>query len=403
MEQEKALEVLTEAKNIISEYEQIKTNLLQNKKEKEKLKEEISKKSGFTGGFWGFIVCFILGDIISILNKGTEAITSIINIFQNKPEYFRYFIDSDTSRYYFNNIGDFPELDAIFVSFFLGIIGASIGSWLYTKIISLKSSSNSGTIYDKYLNPLELNKKNLKNEYDNFWNTEKTKNIKKYIPLDYMKEEIIVKFIEYIKMGNANNIEEAINLYKCINLGDIKDGENNFVSQLFSVHTNKFNKSGLNVWETLCLKLNLNWDEKQYIDELSIISNSHKEIAMQNINRDLFEVVTLRVLNLLENEERVIIYKDNGVFSQTGKVGELITNKRIFILKKQSIKYIAYKSIDSLHKTSIGGGWYFNANKDFEISNIGCTDYQLGIILSLICMYTRNCHKIGYKIKVLSD
>ncbi len=230
MEQEKALEILLEAKSIVSEYKQIETNLLQNKTLKEQRKEILSKDSEelnrFIGSFWGFIVGFVLGDIISVINKGTETITSIIHIFQNKSEYFRYFKDSDTRSYIFNNINDFPELSAIFVSVVLAVIGVIIGSRLYAKIINLKDSSNGSEktyIDDEYLRSIEFKEESKKKKYNNFWNEPKTENIKKYIPLEYMKEEIIEKFIEYIKMGNANNIEETINLYKGANLENIKN------------------------------------------------------------------------------------------------------------------------------------------------------------------------------------
>ncbi len=410
MEQEKALEILLEAKSIVSEYKQIETNLLQNKTLKEQRKEILSKDSEelnrFIGSFWGFIVGFVLGDIISVINKGTETITSIIHIFQNKSEYFRYFKDSDTLSYIFNNINDFPELSAIFVSVVLAVIGVIIGSRLYAKIINLKDSSNGSEktyIDDEYLRSIEFKEESKKKKYNNFWNEPKTENIKKYIPLEYMKEEIIEKFIEYIKMGNANNIEETINLYKGANLENIKNSENNFVSMLFNVHTNKFNKPGMNIWETLCLKFNLNWKENQYINELLVISKSRKEMAMEDINISLFQAAISRVVSYLQRGEKVIVYKDNGIFSQTGKVGELITNKRIFILKKRSVEYIDYNSIYSLNKASVGGSWYFNDNKDFEISDISCSEYGLGILLGLICMYVKDCHESDYKINVFAD
>jgi len=64
------------------------------------------------------------------------------------------------------------------------------------------------------------------------------------------------------------------------------------------------------------------------------------------------------------------------------------------ILKEGFIKHRKMKITNLYYENStkeainlyIDGSWYFNSNKNFEINNIICSEYGLGIILGLIYM-----------------
>ncbi len=207
------------------------------------------------------------------------------------------------------------------------------------------------------------------------------------------KNLVVDNVISEIKEYKINN-EKVIE-----NIAEMKD-EDLLAFKLFRLHAKSFGKAGITSWNELVERINNNWSEDQYIEELSMYARKNEYIAMQGIKDDLLQKISLKIQDLLRKNEKIILYKDNSIFSNVGEVGHIITNKRLYILKKRKIRYVDYELIYSMHKLNLGGSWYFNDDVDMDIDDVGCTNEEVGIMLGLMCTYARNCHKQGYKINV---
>lgn len=195
-----------------------------------------------------------------------------------------------------------------------------------------------------------------------------------------------------------NKIKESeFNNAKVIkNTAEMQD-EDFLAFKLFRIHAESFGKAGITAWNELVSRINSNWSENQYIKELEMHARENSDIAIQGINYNLLQSAASKIRGMLRKNEEIILYKDNSVFTQGGQVGHIITNKRLYILKKRQVEYLDYELMYSMHSI-MGGSWYFNNNVD--IDNVGCTNEELGIMLGLMCTYAKNCHKTGYKINV---
>lgn len=215
--------------------------------------------------------------------------------------------------------------------------------------------------------------------------------------------DVNVKFCSECGNKVNDNIDDIYTEKTDTNIVTKNNEEEFLAAKLFSIHVNRFNKAGTDTWETLCSTINSAWNEEKYISELSEITKIHKEMAMRDINTNLLQMAFSRIASIVRKDEKVIFYKDTGILSQNGKTGQLVTNKRLYVLNKRNIKYVDYELINSIHKFSISGGWYFNNDPDIQIDSVAISNYELGITLGLICMYARNCHKSSYKINVYEN
>ena len=196
-------------------------------------------------------------------------------------------------------------------------------------------------------------------------------------------------------INNNNSIPENI-----INTGTIFAEKDLLSFKLFRLHAESFGKPGIIAWNELVERINNNWTEEQYIQELSNYAKNNEYIAMQGINSQLLQDVAFKIQSMSRKKEKIIFYKDNAVLGAKGENGHIITNKRLYVLKKRNLKYMDYELLYSMHKLKITGSWYFNNDVDMCIDDINCSNEEIGILLALMCTYARNCHRPEYKINV---
>ena len=192
------------------------------------------------------------------------------------------------------------------------------------------------------------------------------------------------------------------------NLEENKEKKSNSVSparKLFQfTNLDTFGNEGNKTWEFICACLNSETSINKYHEYLEEITKNNSDIAMQTLNTELLDKIFHRVSSYLFDNEKLIFYKDSGLFSK-GKEGILITNKRIFFLKKNNILFLRLKDIKSLEhpKYLHANSWFFNGyfnDCTYVIDSIACTDKQLGIIIAFICKMAQNLNSDNYKIIV---
>ena len=163
---------------------------------------------------------------------------------------------------------------------------------------------------------------------------------------------------------------------------------------LIETDFSKFSSGQMTSWQQLsrcfCRSDSLDSLKK----ELEKIAEGKSECSSNTWNRYLGEGAILRVqANVAENDE-LIFYKDSGIISKL-KAGILLTENKIFFLKKRKIKYFEWKALKKIGIT-YGNWWNVNDDKECEIDSLGCSDTELGVILAFICLkaYTASGMKI---------
>ena len=154
--------------------------------------------------------------------------------------------------------------------------------------------------------------------------------------------------------------------------------------------------------EEMCAWINAGDTVESCLEGLKNLASGHeKEWAVDNHNIELFNKIKPKVQGQMTSDERMLFYKDSGVFS-VGKSGTLITNKNIFCIKKKGIEKLSLNEIYSIHALPLlgSGSWYFNANKNVEIDNMVCSRIEQGVIMALVCLLVQRYKGYGCKIKV---
>lgn len=171
------------------------------------------------------------------------------------------------------------------------------------------------------------------------------------------------------------------------------------MSSLFVVRSTEFNDAGRETWETLCTALSSGKDSEQLKADIIKFADGNEDCATLTWNQELGGRVVQRLVHTMRPDERYIFYKDSGVFSKL-KEGILITNRRIYFIKKKKMQFLEFANIRKMQKLAYGGHWYFDGNIDYMIDNIGCTNIELGKILAYICMRIYEMRRENHKVVV---
>ena len=170
-------------------------------------------------------------------------------------------------------------------------------------------------------------------------------------------------------------------------------------SELFVIKNTDFNVSGKETWEVLCSSLNSGKNSDQLKEDMIQLANDKEECATLTWNQELGNKAVKKIAYAMRQDEKYIFYKDSGFFPKA-KEGILITDQRIFFLKKKQVQFLYFPSIRALRKSTIGGHWYFDGNLTCVIDTIGCTNIELGKILAYICMRTYEMRQEGHRIVI---
>ena len=114
---------------------------------------------------------------------------------------------------------------------------------------------------------------------------------------------------------------------------------------------------------------------------------SGSETAAEGINDSLIDNVRTRINNELEAGERIILYKDMGIFSK-GKEFTVVTEKRCMFFTKKKCTSAYHKDITTL-RLSDGGdcpAWYINADLDKRIPSMEPSGQLTGATVALACL-----------------
>ena len=113
--------------------------------------------------------------------------------------------------------------------------------------------------------------------------------------------------------------------------------------------------------------------------------------AVPGINDDLLYKITQRLKYIMEPNEKIWFYRDNGLLSRA-KSGIVVTNFRFFVLEKKHTVFFHYEDISTFITgfgvnaiTNTWNTWIINNNAQAALNTIGCSEEQLGILIAFLC------------------
>ena len=113
------------------------------------------------------------------------------------------------------------------------------------------------------------------------------------------------------------------------------------------------------------------------------------DLAAEGINESLINAVRGRINSELEAEERIIVYKDLGIFSK-GKEFTVLTNKRFLFFKKKNCVAEYHTDIGTLKLTESGdlAAWYINGDYNKQIPSMEPSGQLTGAAIALACLFS---------------
>ncbi|MBR1832195.1 MAG: hypothetical protein IJ784_07160 [Ruminiclostridium sp.] len=113
------------------------------------------------------------------------------------------------------------------------------------------------------------------------------------------------------------------------------------------------------------------------------------DLAAEGINESLINAVRGRINGELTADERIIVYKDLGIFSK-GKEFTVLTNKRFLFFKKKNCITSYHTDIGTL-KLADGGdlaAWYINGDYNKQIPSMEPSGQLTGAAIALACLFS---------------
>lgn len=115
-----------------------------------------------------------------------------------------------------------------------------------------------------------------------------------------------------------------------------------------------------------------------------------EDVASENINQNRIDKIMPKIADLMDADEHIIVYGDDGLFSR-GKCFFVVTNRRSIFIKGKRKKSVLHNDVAAMQLDPNGGypRWKVN-NQDVQyIPGVG-TKYRLqGAVAALICLYAR--------------
>ena len=123
------------------------------------------------------------------------------------------------------------------------------------------------------------------------------------------------------------------------------------------------------------------------------------DVASEGINQERIDKVMPKIASLIEPNEHIIVYGDDGIFSR-GKEFFVITDKRSIFVNGKKINAVQHNEVSVIRMNPNGGypRWLLNNRGEFAITGVG-TKYRLqGAIAALICLYSWKSRKEKIKL-----
>lgn len=113
------------------------------------------------------------------------------------------------------------------------------------------------------------------------------------------------------------------------------------------------------------------------------------DLAAEGINESLINAVRGRINSELTADERIIVYKDLGIFSE-GKEFTVLTNKRFLFFKKKDCITLYHTDIGTLKlaDSSDLAAWYINGDYNKQIPSMEPSGQLTGAAIALACLFS---------------
>ncbi len=222
IEKNENLKILNDMKKCVVEYEKLydemQNKIIENERVRAEVEENISEKYDKLGRNIFCFIGFIVGDIIGVFRGDNEAISGGIELFKElfeSPSDFadRYLYDNGFTKLFHNS-----EYSTFALAVLLSIVGYFVGHKLYQFIMCFvdEKKSSKSSYLENYMKGYNLQKQELQNTLNNFWNIPENNRFKNIIPMEYMKINVVEKIIYIIEIGKANNINDALKILENI-------------------------------------------------------------------------------------------------------------------------------------------------------------------------------------------
>ena len=113
------------------------------------------------------------------------------------------------------------------------------------------------------------------------------------------------------------------------------------------------------------------------------------DLAAEGINEGLINAVRGRINSELTADERIIVYKDMGIFSKC-KEFTVLTTKRFLFFKKKDCIFSYHTDIGTLKLTDSGdlAAWYINGDYNKQIPSMEPSGQLTGAAIALACLFS---------------
>lgn len=236
-----------------------------------------------------------------------------------------------------------------------------------------------------------------------------TKNNISYLNSNLTLEEFLKDFIDFYEGRFNPNLDE----YELIEQGK-PAGANTPAAKLFQINTKAFTEQreyetseqkAFEAIKIMCDYVNNPYAGATDSDQRPIYLRFFDKMAETDTNRatlyvknDLLKKAYALISNRLTADENPVYWMDDAAF-KTGKKGVMLTDKRLFFVKKKEILELPLKDIKSIYlKKNYSSFWFFNCNKNYELYTH--TYSEAGAFFAYICSMARDLNGAGYKIQI---
>lgn len=121
----------------------------------------------------------------------------------------------------------------------------------------------------------------------------------------------------------------------------------------------------------------------------SVLINAD-DVASEGINQHRLDKIMPKIADLLDTNEHIIVYGDDGLFAR-GKCFFVVTDKRSIFIDGKKKNSVLHSDVTALRLAPNGGypRWRVNNQDAQYISGIGAKYRLQGAVAALICLYAR--------------
>ncbi|MCR5706840.1 MAG: transposase [Ruminococcus sp.] len=117
---------------------------------------------------------------------------------------------------------------------------------------------------------------------------------------------------------------------------------------------------------------------------------NEEDVASEGINQHRLDKIMPKISELLDTDEHIIVYGDDGLFAR-GKCFFVVTDRRSIFIDGKKKCSLLHSDVTALRLAPNGGypRWKVNNQDGQYISGIGAKYRLQGAVAALICLYAR--------------